>query len=59
VFPGQPGDMVPPAVKLLPEKVSRRHPEQMPEAHQLAPLNVEEQRLYSELLPNVTELLTL
>ncbi|XP_048014247.1 chymotrypsin-like protease CTRL-1 isoform X2 [Megalobrama amblycephala] len=31
---------------------SRRHPEQMPEPPQLTPLNVEEQRLYSELLPS-------
>ncbi len=31
---------------------SRRHPEQMPEPPQLAPLDVEEQRLYSELLPS-------
>ena len=27
------------------------HPKQMPELPQLAPLNMEEQRLYSELLP--------
>ncbi|KAK7886829.1 hypothetical protein WMY93_026450 [Mugilogobius chulae] len=30
---------------------SRRHPKQMPEPPQLAPLDVEEQRLYSEFLP--------
>ncbi len=33
-----------------PQEVSRWHPEQMPEPPQLAPLDVEEQRLYSELL---------
>ncbi len=65
-FPGQPGDIVSPACprsspgpppggtrpKHLPEKASRRHPEQMPEPPQLTPLDVEEQRLYSELLPS-------
>ncbi len=35
-----------------PRKASRRHPEQMPEPPQLAPLDVEDQRLYSELLPS-------
>ncbi|CAM4549908.1 unnamed protein product [Leuciscus chuanchicus] len=65
-FPGQPGDIVPPAcprsspgsppggtcLEHLPGKASRRHPEKMPEPPQLAPLDVEEQRLYSELLPS-------
>ncbi|KAG1926104.1 hypothetical protein F2P79_025073 [Pimephales promelas] len=36
----------------LPRKASRRHSEQMPEPPQLTPLYVEEQRLYSELLPS-------
>ncbi|CAM4567741.1 unnamed protein product [Leuciscus chuanchicus] len=63
-FPGQPGDTVSPACprsspgsppsgtrpEHLPGKASRRHPEQMPEPPQLTPLDVEEQRLYSELL---------
>ncbi|KAK3523918.1 hypothetical protein QTP70_016734, partial [Hemibagrus guttatus] len=31
--------------------MSRRHPKQMPEPPQLPPFDVEEQRLYSELLP--------
>ncbi|KAK3514726.1 hypothetical protein QTP70_029193, partial [Hemibagrus guttatus] len=35
----------------LPREMSRRHPKQMPEPPQLAPFNVEEQRLYSELFP--------
>lgn len=65
-FPGQPGDIVSPACprsspgpppsgtcpEHLPRKASRRHPEQMPEPPQLTPLDVEEQRLYSELLPS-------
>ncbi len=65
-FPGQPGDIVSPACprsspgpppggtrpKHLPGKASRRHLEQMPEPPQLTPLDVEEQRLYSELLPS-------
>ncbi len=65
-FPGQPGDIVAPACpssspgpppggtrpEHLPGKASRRHPEQMPELPQLTPLDVEEQRLYSELLPS-------
>ncbi|XDV11088.1 hypothetical protein PO909_000118 [Leuciscus waleckii] len=65
-FPGQPGYIVPPACpwsssgpppvgtcpEHLPGKATRRHQEQMPEPPQLAPLDVEEQRLYSELLPS-------
>ncbi|CAM4598776.1 unnamed protein product [Leuciscus chuanchicus] len=65
-FPGQPGDIVSPACprsspgsppsgmrpEHLPGKASRRHPEQMPDPPQLTPLHVEEQRLYSELLPS-------
>ncbi|MED6247309.1 hypothetical protein ATANTOWER_023886, partial [Ataeniobius toweri] len=35
-----------------PPPTSRRHPMQMPEPPQLAPLDVEDQRLYSELLPD-------
>ncbi|XP_036067291.1 uncharacterized protein LOC112142132 isoform X2 [Oryzias melastigma] len=35
----------------LSREVSRRHPDLMPEAPQLAPLHVEEKRLYSELSP--------
>uniref|UniRef100_A0A3Q3IA55 C2H2-type domain-containing protein n=1 Tax=Monopterus albus TaxID=43700 RepID=A0A3Q3IA55_MONAL len=64
-FPGQPRDIVPPACpgsspgpppggtcpEHLPRKAPRRHPKQMPEPPQLAPLDVEEQRFYSELLP--------
>ncbi|XDV25925.1 hypothetical protein PO909_030078 [Leuciscus waleckii] len=60
-FPGQPGDIVPPACPRsspgsppsgtcpghLPGKVSRRHPEP-----QQTPHDVEEQRLYSDLLPS-------
>ncbi|CAG5932572.1 unnamed protein product [Menidia menidia] len=65
-FPGQPGHIVPPAgpgsssgpspggtsPEHLPREATRRHPEQMPEPPQLAPLHVEEQRLYSEPLPD-------
>ncbi len=65
-FPGQLGDIIPPACpgsspgsppggtrpEHLPRKASRRHPEQLPEPPQLAPLDVEEQQLYSELLPS-------
>ncbi|XDV11649.1 hypothetical protein PO909_000526 [Leuciscus waleckii] len=55
-FPGQPGDIDPPACprsspgsppsgtcpEHLPRKASRRHPKQMPEPPQLAPLDVKE-----------------
>ncbi|KAK3573469.1 hypothetical protein QTP86_024688 [Hemibagrus guttatus] len=72
-LPGQPRDIVSPACpgsspgslhggacpEHLPRETSRRHPKQMPEPHQLSSFDVEEQRLYSELLPVVTELLTL
>ncbi len=65
-FRGQPGDIVSPACprsspgpppggtrpEHLPRKASRRHPVQMPDPPQLTPLDVEEQRLYSELLPS-------
>ncbi|KAK3548823.1 hypothetical protein QTP70_020713 [Hemibagrus guttatus] len=64
-FPGQPSDIVSPACPgsspgpfpggACPEhlslETSRRHPKQMPEPPQLPPFDVEEQRLYSELLP--------
>ncbi|KAK3559002.1 hypothetical protein QTP86_000123 [Hemibagrus guttatus] len=61
-FPGQPRDKVSPGsspVSLpggacpehLPRETSRRHPKQMPEPPQLSPFDVEEQRLYFELLP--------
>ncbi|KAK3507793.1 hypothetical protein QTP70_000403 [Hemibagrus guttatus] len=64
-FPGQPRDIVSPACPgsslgplpggACPEHLSRetsqRHPKQMPEPPQLPPFDVEEQRLYSELLP--------
>ncbi|KAI3356424.1 hypothetical protein L3Q82_017641, partial [Scortum barcoo] len=44
----------------LPREASRGHPKQMPKPPQLTPLvDAKEQRLYSELLPKVTELLTL
>ncbi|GAA6103505.1 uncharacterized protein LOC121641801 [Tachysurus ichikawai] len=63
-FPGQPRDIVPSAYpgstpgpppgwicpEHLPREASRRHPEQTQNPPQLTPLNVEEQRLYSELL---------
>ncbi|KAK3507331.1 hypothetical protein QTP70_014461, partial [Hemibagrus guttatus] len=65
VFPGQPKDIVSPACpgsslgplpggacpEHLSREMSRRHPKQMPEPPQLPPFDVEEQRLYSELLP--------
>ncbi|KAK3516275.1 hypothetical protein QTP70_008649 [Hemibagrus guttatus] len=64
-FPGQPKDIVSPACpgsspgplpggacpKHLSRETSWRHPKQMPEPPQLPPFDVEEQRLYSELLP--------
>ena len=64
MFPGQSSDIVTPACpgsflgsppsgacqEHLPRKASRGHPIKMPEPPQLAPLDVEEQRLYSELL---------
>ncbi|KAK3555297.1 hypothetical protein QTP86_014982 [Hemibagrus guttatus] len=64
-FPGQSRDIVsptcpgstpgPPPGRACPEhlykETSRRHPKQMPEPPRLPPFNVEEQRLYSELLP--------
>ncbi|KAK3516868.1 hypothetical protein QTP70_027074 [Hemibagrus guttatus] len=64
-FPGQPKDIVSPAClgsspgplpggacpEHLSRETSRRHPKQMPEPPQLPPFDVEEQRLYSELLP--------
>ena len=63
-FSGQPSDRVTPACpgsssgsppggacqEHLPRKVSRGHPIQMPEPTQLAPLDVEEQRLYFKFL---------
>ncbi|KAK3526720.1 hypothetical protein QTP70_032135 [Hemibagrus guttatus] len=63
-FPGQPRDIVSPACpgsspgplpggacpEHLSRETSRRHPKQMPELPQLPPFDVEEQRLYSELL---------
>ncbi|KAK3524881.1 hypothetical protein QTP86_011082 [Hemibagrus guttatus] len=63
-FPGQPRDIFSPACPgsspgplpggACPERLSRetfrRHPKQMPEPPQLPPFDVEEQRLYSELL---------
>ncbi|KAK3568636.1 hypothetical protein QTP86_011433 [Hemibagrus guttatus] len=64
-FPGQPKDIVSPACpgsspgplpggacpEHLSRETSRRHPKQMLEPPQLPPFDVEEQRLYSELLP--------
>ncbi|MEQ2255512.1 hypothetical protein ILYODFUR_014673, partial [Ilyodon furcidens] len=65
-FPGQPRDIVPPAcpgpspgpppggtcLEHLAREASMKHPNQMPEPPQLAPLNVEKQRLYSESVPD-------
>ncbi|KAK3523278.1 hypothetical protein QTP86_028469 [Hemibagrus guttatus] len=64
-FPGQLRDIVSPACpesssgplpggacpEHLSRETSRRRPKQMPESPQLPPFDVEEQRLYSELLP--------
>ncbi|KAK3512856.1 hypothetical protein QTP70_028920 [Hemibagrus guttatus] len=64
-FPGQPKDIVSPAcpgsspgplpggacLEHLSRETSWRHPKRMPEPPQLPPFDVEEQRLYSELLP--------
>ncbi|KAK3506551.1 hypothetical protein QTP70_009032 [Hemibagrus guttatus] len=64
-FPGQPRDIVSPACpgsspgplpcgacpEHLPRETSRRHPKQMPKPPQLPPFDVEEQWLYSKLLP--------
>ncbi|KAI3356618.1 hypothetical protein L3Q82_017828 [Scortum barcoo] len=68
-FPGQPRDIVSPAcpgssprpppggtcLEHLPREASRGHPKQMPKPPQLTPLDVKEQRLYSELLPKSTQ----
>ncbi|MED6282046.1 hypothetical protein CHARACLAT_027922 [Characodon lateralis] len=65
-FPDQARNIVPPACpgsssgppssgtcpEHLTRKPSRRHPNQMPEPPQLAPLDVEKQQLYSESLPD-------
>ncbi|MEQ2173566.1 hypothetical protein GOODEAATRI_033347 [Goodea atripinnis] len=63
-FSGQARNIVPPACpgsssgpppggpEHLQRKPSRRHPNQIPEPPQLAPLDVEKQRLYSESLPD-------
>ena len=48
VWAGPPGWA---CLKNLPRETSRRHPDQMPELPQLAPLNAEEQQLYYESLP--------
>ncbi|KAK3566135.1 hypothetical protein QTP86_027436, partial [Hemibagrus guttatus] len=67
-FPGQPRDIVSPACpgsspgplpggacpEQLPRETSWRHLKQMPEPPQLPPFDVEEQRLYSKLLPELT-----
>ncbi|KAK3515575.1 hypothetical protein QTP70_024589 [Hemibagrus guttatus] len=65
VFPGQPRDIVSPVCpgsspgplpggaypEHLPRETSRRHLKQMPEPPQLPPFDVEEQQLYTKLLP--------
>uniref|UniRef100_A0A8C4XBM0 Ig-like domain-containing protein n=1 Tax=Erpetoichthys calabaricus TaxID=27687 RepID=A0A8C4XBM0_ERPCA len=65
-LPGQSRDIVPPACpgsspgpppgwtcpEHLTREASRRHPDQMPEPPHLTPLDAEEQRLYSEPLPD-------
>uniref|UniRef100_A0A8C6PQA5 Nicastrin n=1 Tax=Nothobranchius furzeri TaxID=105023 RepID=A0A8C6PQA5_NOTFU len=48
---GPPADRTCP--KHLPRQASGRHPDQMPKPPQLAPFDPEEQRFYSESLPNV------
>ena len=72
-FPGQPSNTVTPACpgsssgsppsgtcqEHLLREASRGHPKQMPEPPQLAPLDVEEQRLYSKLLPGELLILSL
>ena len=66
-FPGQLGYVIPPVSSrstswsptswMCPENLQgeapRRHPDQMPEPPQLAPFDAKEQRLYSELPPDV------
>uniref|UniRef100_A0A8C6KI56 Ig-like domain-containing protein n=1 Tax=Nothobranchius furzeri TaxID=105023 RepID=A0A8C6KI56_NOTFU len=66
-FPDQIGDVTSPTCpgstrgppagrtcpKHLPREASRRHPDQMPKPPQLTPFDPEEQRFYSESLPNV------
>ncbi|KAF7653624.1 hypothetical protein LDENG_00080760, partial [Lucifuga dentata] len=66
-FPGQPGDVIPPAcpgsspgplpswtcLEDLPRESTRGHPYWVPEPPQLTPFDAEEQRLYSESLPDV------
>ncbi|KAL3983525.1 myosin XVIII [Sarotherodon galilaeus] len=65
-FPGQPRDIISPACpgsapgpppggtcpEHLTQEAPRRHPCQMPEPSQLTPFDVEEQRVYSEPLPD-------
>ncbi|KAL6468581.1 hypothetical protein MHYP_G00221050 [Metynnis hypsauchen] len=48
VFPGVSSQVDLPVTR----EASRRHPNQMPEPPQLAPLDVKKQRLYSESLPD-------
>ncbi|MEQ2235085.1 hypothetical protein ILYODFUR_038029 [Ilyodon furcidens] len=65
VFPSQPRNIVPPVCPGSASgpppggtclahltRASRRHPNQMPEPPQLAPLDVKKQRLYSESHPD-------